>query len=475
MPQEKPNLLWIFADQLRHHALGCNGDPNIETPNIDRLAAEGCVCETAVSQAPVCMPFRAGLVTGQYAHTHGLRVHGDLLTPDRRTVAHAYRAAGYRTSYVGKLHLASTNSNWTTGEEFWVHPQMRAGFEDFFGFDIANHYYNTHYCTGDRCRGIKIEGHQTDGLTDITLKYLAETAPQYGQPWFHVIAYEAPHPAGGDGSQRYMPFPAPAEYEAMFDPDALQLRGNVPAEGEAEVRRKSAGYYALIAQIDHNVGRILDFLDSTGQRDNTLVVLLSDHGEMLGSHGRFNKEVAYDEAIRIPLLLRLPGVIPAGVRYDGIVSGIDIYPTCAGLCGVPPFAEVQGMDQSEAIRGRPGPRRTEALVQWLGKTRYGWGDYPYRALRTDRHTYCVCSAEANRRNGGFFRLLFDNEKDPDQLNNLFGKPQAVDLQRQLHVRLCKAIVESGETIPDFVADVSGELGLPAQRPGESTAAGSKMV
>lgn len=109
-----PNVLWIFADQLRHHALGCNGDDDARTPNIDRLAARGLVCETAVSQCPVCMPFRGGLVTGQYCNVHGVRVHGDLLTPDRRTVAHAFREAGYRTSYVGKLHLASTNSNWTT-------------------------------------------------------------------------------------------------------------------------------------------------------------------------------------------------------------------------------------------------------------------------------------------------------------------------------------------------------------------------
>ncbi len=459
MPRNKPNLLWIFADQLRHHALGCNGDPNSKTPNIDRLAAEGCVCETAVSHAPVCMPFRAGLVTGQYAHTHGLRVHGDLLSPEARTIAHAYREQGYRTSYVGKLHLASTNSDWSTGDEFWVHPRMRAGFEDFWGFDLSNHYYNTHYCTGYTCRGHKIEGHQTDGLTDLSLKHLGEIAPPSDQPWFHVIAYEAPHPGGGDGTQKYMPFPAPAEYEAMFDPDTLTLRGNVSTEKEAEVRLKSAGYYALIAQVDHNVGRILDFLDASGQRDDTLVVLFADHGEMLGSHGRFHKEVAYDEAIRIPLLMRLPGVVPAGTRFDGVVSGVDIYPTCAGLCGVPPFADVQGMDQSEAIRGRPGPRRTEALVQWMGETRYGWGDYPYRAIRTARHTYCVCSADANDKHRGHFRLLFDNETDPDQLNNLFGKPEAIDLQRQLHIRLTKTILESGEPVPDFVAEVGAELDL----------------
>lgn len=209
MRSSRPNVLWLFADQLRHQALACNGDPNARTPALDRLAAEGVVCDLAVSQCPVCMPFRAGLVTGEYGHVNGLRVHGDLLAPGCRTVAHAFRDAGYRTSYVGKLHLASTNSNWTTGDEFWIHPDLRAGFQDFFGFDLSNHYYNTHYCTGDECRGFKIEGHQTDGLTDLSLKYLAETAIPSGQPWFHVISYEAPHPGGGNGRNRYMPFPHP--------------------------------------------------------------------------------------------------------------------------------------------------------------------------------------------------------------------------------------------------------------------------
>jgi len=457
MTTDKPNVLWIMADQLRHQALGCSGNPNARTPNIDRLAADGVACEMAVSQYPVCMPFRAGLVTGQYAHVHGVRVHGDLLWPDRRTVAHTYRAAGYRTGYVGKLHLAGTNSNWTTGNEFWVHPDLRAGFEDFYGFDLSNHYYNTHYCTGYTCKGIKIEGHQTDGLTDLSLDWLSRRAAGGDGPWFHVVSYEAPHPGGGDGTNKYMPFPTPPEYEEMFDPGRLRLRDNVPDPDDADVRRRSAGYYAMTTHLDHNVGRLLDWLDESGQAGNTLVVFYSDHGEMLGSHGRFNKEVAYDEAIRIPLIFRLPGVVPAGRRYGGIASGIDIYPTCAGFCRVEPAAAVQGLDLSASLCGGEGPRRTEALVQWMGQTRYGWGDYPYRAIRTGRHTYCVSDREVNERNGGHFRLLFDNEADPYQLDNLFGRAEARDLQRQLHARLCEAIADSGEPRPEFVEAASAEL------------------
>jgi len=456
MPTSRPNLLWIMADQLRAQALGCNGDPNARTPNLDRIAAEGVNCTLAVSQAPVCMPFRAGLVTGQYAHVHGLRVHGDILAPETPTIAHAFQDAGYHTSYVGKLHLASTNSNWTTGNEFWVHPRMRAGFQDFFGFDLANHYYNTHYCTGYTCRGHKIEGHQSDGLADLTIDYLEQQAFPRGTPWFHVVSFEAPHPGGGDGTNRYMPFPSPPEFEALFDPDALELRPNV--EDTSEMRRRTAGYYALTAHLDHNIGRILDCLERAGQLDDTLIVVFSDHGEMLGSHGRNNKEVTYDEALRIPLLFRLPGSVPAGDRFGGIVSGIDIYPTSAALCGVEVPDSVQGLDQSATICGGDGPGRSEALVQWMGETRYGWGDYPYRAIRTARHTYCVSAAEVNEKHGGHFRLLYDNEADPFQLDNLFGRPDARDLQRDLHAQLCRAIDGSDEAIPEFVDHLTRELG-----------------
>jgi len=446
----RPNVLWIFADQLRHQALGCNGDPNVRTPHIDRLAREGVTCETAVSHYPVCMPFRAGLMTGQYAHVHGCRVHGDILAPDTHTVAHTFREAGYRTSYVGKLHLASTNSDWSTGNEFWVPPRMRAGFEDFFGFDLSNHYYNTHYCTGDVCKGIKIDGHQTDGLTDLSLSYLTEQAFPSAQPWFHVIAYEAPHFGGGNGRNRFPGFPAPPEFEALYEPAELQLRPNVPDPDAPLLREKSAGYYSLISHMDHNIGRLLALLEEKGALDDTLIVLFSDHGEMLGSQGRFNKETAYDESIRIPLIFRMPRRLQPGWTCPGVFSGVDIYPTTVGLCNLPLPSHVQGMDLSMALQGQPGPRRTEALVQWLGTTMYGWGDWPYRAIRTERHTYCVSAPETGVAHGRHFRLLYDNEEDPCQLHNLFDDPAARELQDGLHSRLCHSILGSGEELPAFM-------------------------
>ncbi|HAX95063.1 MAG TPA: hypothetical protein DCY35_00850 [Prolixibacteraceae bacterium] len=447
---QKPNVLWIMCDQLRRHSLSCYGDSNVQTPSLDRLAREGVQCELGISSSPVCMPFRASLVTGQYCNEHGVRIHGDLLTSDRRTIAHTFRAAGYRTSYVGKWHLASSVSDQSSGGEHWVHPLMRGGFEDWYGFDVSNNYYNTCYSYGDFCDKNRVEGHQTEGLAEISLSYLQNTALKLKQPWFHVLSFEAPHGGRGNGTQRFPSNPAEHAYEMRFDPNNIILRENVPEIGSMQAKTRLAGYYAMIEQLDFNIGRILDWLDESGLNQHTLVVFFSDHGDMMGSHGRYEKQVAYEESIGIPLILRLPGILPEEKKYGGLFSGIDIYPTCAGLCEVPVPANVQGFNLSADILGLAGISRREVLVQWMGQSRYHWGDFPYRAIRTMRYTYCVASEETNQRNSGHFCLLFDNEKDQFQLNNLYGKPGCEELQKNLHMQLCRAIINSGEEIPGFV-------------------------
>src|SRR5690606_13874424 len=218
----RPNVLWVMADQLRYHALGRAGEPLARTPHIDRLAAEGVWCENAVSHYPVCMPYRAGLVTGLRPARNGVLRHGDFLPPGVPTVAHAFAAAGYRTSWVGKWHLAPESGaamvspqGWA-GQDFWVHPALRGGFQDWFGFNIANNYYETYVCEGEKVVPRRLPGYQTDALTDLSLAYLAESASAApDEPWFHVVSYESPHPGAG-ANPRSPGFPVPESYEALF-------------------------------------------------------------------------------------------------------------------------------------------------------------------------------------------------------------------------------------------------------------------
>ena len=201
----------------------------------------------------------------------------------------------------------------------------------------------------------------------------------------------------------------------------------------------------MIANLDHNVGRVLDWLEENDLAKSTLVAFFSDHGELAGSHGHFGKYRPYDESIRIPLLLRLPGTLPAGTVYQDVVSGIDLFATCAGLCGVPLFAGQQGIDHSRGAARRY--RGCTSTRLWCS----GWG----RRARPGTTAIPIAPSvpAATRTAWGptnRFRLLFDNDDDGLQLSNLFGRRSVAAVQAQLHRRLCNAVTQSGEPLPEFL-------------------------
>ncbi len=442
----RPNVLWIVADQLRYQALSSSGDVNVPTPHIDRLVAEGVACTGAVSQYPVCVPFRASLMTGNLSPRNGTVRHGDYLPPGTPTAAHAFAAAGYRTSYVGKWHLApETGASFVTpegwiGQSYWVHPDFRGGFQEWCGFNVSNNYWRNFVATGEEVKPEQLEGHQTDALTDRTLEMLARQPA--GTPWFHVLAYEAPHPGVG-GTPRSPGYPVPDAYEDLVDPEALLLRPNVPADAEAAARVQLAGYYRMIRHLDDNVGRVLDFLDQSGLTGSTLVVFLSDHGEMGGSHGLRHKHVPYAESIDIPMVWRWPGVLPAGTVYGGPMCGVDVYPTTAALSGVATIDVAAGVDHADVLRHPTAPPlRDDVLLQW-DTPRFAFGDHPYRGLRTDRYTYTV-GRDAP------FCLLFDHDEDPFELSNRFGDPAAASVRADLQRRLEASLLEHEGALPEYV-------------------------
>ncbi len=442
--EKKPNVLWIFADQLRHHALSCNGDENIKTPHIDRLAREGVNCTSAFSQYPVCTPFRAGLMTGLHATECGVPQHGDFLAPNTKTIAHTFRDQGYQTTYVGKWHLAGergthlvSDAGWA-GEDFWVHPSLRGGFENWFGFNVSNNYYRTFYCSTDKLEATLLKGYQTDSLTDLSLSLLEEANPD--SPWFHVISYESPHPGQG-GTAKYKGYPVPKKFEDSVDPISLKLRKNVPADYEHKARHQLAGYYGLIANLDENVGRILTWLDDKGLSEDTIVVFFSDHGEMAGSHGLRNKQVPYDESIHIPLIFRYPKKLKQNSSYKQLMSGLDIYPTTVGLAGLNLTTKVQGFDHTSSFLEETSIRES-VLVQWNG-TRFSFGDHPYRAIRTQTHTYVQGRDHE-------FCMLFDNVQDPYQMNNLFYSNDNFKLKQSLHKQLLTAVTQQETQLPDYI-------------------------
>jgi arylsulfatase A-like enzyme len=234
---------------------------------------------------------------------------------------------------------------------------------------------------------------------------------------------------------------APAEYQARYEPEALQLRPNVPQSMAAEARQWLAGYYAHCTALDDCLRDLLQTLDETGQADNTIFVFTSDHGDMLGSQGEVKKQRPWDESIRVPFLVRYPALPNWQPRaVDGIIDSIDIMPTLLGLSGLPIPDSVEGVDFSDYIEGGDDPTDGAILLtcpqpfgQW---TREQHGGREYRGLRTRRYTY-------TRSLDGPW-LLYDNEADPYQLHNRCNDPDYADLQQELDQWLNRKLAATGD-------------------------------
>lgn len=413
----QPNLLIVLADQWRAEALGCAGNPDVKTPNLDRLRREGgtVVFRNAVSSVPVCCPARASLFTGQRVLTHGVFLNDVPLADKAVTLAEALREAGYDTAYIGKWHLDGR------GRSNFTPPERRQGFDFWRALECTHNYSNSVYYA-DAPEKLRWEGYDAFAQTRAAQEYLRERA-RSAKPFLLVLAWGPPHD----------PYElAPAELRAMYPPAALRLPPNVPPAMHGEARRIMSGYYAHCTALDACCGQLRQTLRETGLERNTLLVFTSDHGDLLGAHGGRNKQQPYDESVRVPLMLHWP----AGFRgrqprdLEATISTEDIMPTLLSLCGARIPATVEGLDFSQCIRGGKDPSGGAALISCIapfGQWTRARGGREYRGIRTPRYTY------VRDLNGPW--LLFDNAKDPWQTNNLAGQPKAARLQRRLQAQL----------------------------------------
>mgnify|MGYP006300263923 FL=1 len=428
MSTRRPNILWIFSDQHRGQALGCAGDVNVKTPNLDRLAAEGVRFTNAYSNTPICAPFRAGLYTGTTMTTHGVTALFVPLDPSRRTLHGELRRAGYTTVHYGKWHLSGGDC-----PSHFVSPWFRPGWDEWLGWENSNRPWETEYSRGNLPMPMeRLDGYQTDAMTDLSIDWLAGSGEK--QPWFHVLSVEPPHP----------PFTAPERNMRRLRDRDIALRANVPAE-DPEIDRHVndlRAYYAQIENLDENVGRLLSALEERGQLDDTIVCYFSDHGEFLGSHGRRHKSRPEVESSRIPLIVRYPPAIPAGRVSDALICGIDLMPSMLGFAGLPVPDSVEGTDASPVMRGERDDVRDEVVLQF-DQSFYGT-PRPYetfRSLVTKRWMYSRFNVDGESH-------LFDLEADPYQLDNLIDDPAHAGTVRELDGRLVARLEEIGDPIVD---------------------------
>ena len=406
----KPNLLFIFSDQHRAHALGCYGDRQINTPNFDKFADQGLLFKHAFSVTPVCSPFRANLMTGLYAHHNGVITNNIPLRHDLDCIGRTFKDSGYVTGYIGKWHLGPVDIDKGPG---------RLGF-DYWAANYSNHnYFKWHYYTGKE-EMVEGEGYEPEMQTELCKDFLNKNKDKR---WCLFISWGPPHP----------PYRAPSEYDHYQE---LKQRPNLKYE-KAQNFFSEIGpqYYGLVESIDIEFGKIMAALDELNLSENTIVVYTSDHGDMLGGQGFKQKRWPYEESINIPFLIRWPRKIQGGGKTDTLFCSIDFFPTLTGLAGLDVPSGLDGKDLSPLILGKKPDTEPEYAYLTM---HYGFVPWPgWRGIRTRDYLY----ARTKKRPW----LLFNLNNDPYQLENLVTDSGKKVLAEEMDSYLAEIMKKVGDS------------------------------
>lgn len=416
-----PNLVYVFADQWRAQDVGYTRNKEVYTPNINLLAGESLCFRYAVSCMPVSTPYRASFLTGQYAQTNGLFLNDVTLNPEAKTIGKSYRAEGYDTGYIGKWHV---NGN---GRRAYIPESHRQGFDYFKVLECTHDYNHSKYYDNDD-ENVKIwDGYDMFAQTKDAQNYIREHSKS-NKPFMLVLSWGPPH----------NPYDtAPEEFRDLYKDKEIALRPNVPDHCREQAIKDIKGYYAHISAMDKCVGELQRTIRETGIENETIFVLTSDHGDMLGSQGQQRKQQPYDESILVPFLLKYPKIFgKKGKMTDTILNTPDIMPTLLSMSGLPVPTTVEGKNLYPILCGNKKDFTEAALIECV--TPYGeWerrrGGKEYRGIRTRKHTY-VKDLE-----GAW--LLFDNDTDPYQMNNLAGNPDYTERQIALDTLLMGILKE----------------------------------
>jgi arylsulfatase A-like enzyme len=434
----RPNLLFILADQWRGSAFGFGTDQVVRTPHFDSLAQQGANWTRAYATNPVCVANRACILTGRYPHQNGmglaststrenLGMSRPQLPPHEICWPELLRSAGYRTHYIGKWHLDGANKSFIP--KGW----RRRGFETFEGFNNGHVYY--------RPLGFDNEGfpltyplsseepyYEPAVQTARAMELMSDHKKQYrDRPFACYLSWGPPH----------APYDPPPGYDHYARGDII-LRENVPPECHDQARRILAGYYGLCESLDHQMGRLLNFLQREGLANNTLLIFTSDHGCLAGSHGKFRKGNPEDEALRVPLLMRWPGRIPAGYKAKTLIGSVDLMPTLLSLCGLPVPVTCAGRDLS-AVATKRLRSNTVDSIYCEGRIFY---NSSWRAIVTNRYKMVVKATQGKKWK---VKAFYNLEKDPFEMRNLAGKPQLQEREKNFLEQLKEWAARTGDS------------------------------
>ena len=431
LTSRRPNLLFVFPDQMRGQAMGFVGEDPAITPNLDRFSTEGVVFTQAVSNYPVCSPYRGMMLTGLFPHSNGVLAncntngaeHGYELSPDARCWSDVLHENDYSMGYIGKWHLDSPHKpyvdTFNNSEEFawneWTPPERRHGFDFWYAYGTYDNHDHPEYWTTHAPRSERSVVHQwsPEHEADMALRYIRNEGGEYRnpeKPWALVVSMNPPHMPYQRVPERYLEMYGDATDEELIN------RGNVELDGDTSggrlARRHMRNYLAQVTGVDDQFGRILKGLEEAGLEEDTIVVFTSDHGNCLGSHEEVSKNVHYEESMRVPFIIRWTGTIEP--RHDDLlVSTPDIYPTLLELIAIESqiSEEVQGSSRAPLLLTGEGERPTSQLYIWIP---YGEPALGRRGVRTHHYTLSIEKTAA----GIVSTVLHDNVQDPYQLENI---------------------------------------------------------
>ncbi|WP_242120569.1 sulfatase family protein [Aestuariivivens sediminicola] len=446
---DRPNILFVISDQWRRQALGFTNQDPVITPHLDRFAQEAVYFEHAVTNRPICAPSRATIFTGQYPQTHGVFGNKVRLSTQSHTLGDIAKAEGYHTAYIGKLHLDGQ-------DEGFVPKERRHGFDYWI---TSRHHvpFNQGYYIQNRTEAQVIKDTwEPDWITDQSIHYLDSIK---GEPFCLVMSYGPPHTGGGKGFEdRNQPgkrfkgkikhgygYAAPEKWEKLYaDPESLPRRENVRPVGKAKDESWPVlpGYFGAISSIDENFGRMVSYLKAHDRFDNTIIIFTSDHGEMLGSHGRMTKGIWYDESLGIPCLISYKDKVQSGVVSNPF-STVDMTPTLLGLAGIEIPASMDGSNFAPAIMGKAQELPDTAFCSFDQGTP-SERDRAWRAVYTARYTYVLAKElyKADKVING--AVLYDRRKDPYQLNPIYTGMGYDPEIKQLHQALLNHLKDTND-------------------------------
>ncbi len=456
---EKPNILFIFPDQFRNAAIGINNQDPVLTPNLDKLGKEGMVISNAISNYPLCSPYRGMLMTGKLPYNNQVLSnsnskrykYNNSWQKEDVSISDVLVKNGYDAGYVGKLHLRSPKPIEGKDSVIWDAYQpkeLRHGFNFWYAYGTFDEHNNPHYWINDATEKEFTEVNEWSAKheADVIINYIKNPSTETrngNKPFALFWSVNPPHPP-----YQYVPEKYLTDYKEK-SLDELLVRENVALDSDASELAFHAGatrkrthlaknhiknYFAMVTGVDEQIGRVLKTLKDEGLEENTIVVITSDHGEMMGSHGLMSKNVWFEEAINVPFIIKWPKKINPNQKSDLIVSVTDVMPTLLNLvdatAGIP--TNLDGKDLSSIITDNKGDKPTSALYYFILEGQPASG---HRGIRTHKNTYVITIDNKNIER----KFLYDNENDPYQKTNLIGKN--VLSEEKLHAELLKNLEE----------------------------------